>query len=607
MLENMRKQGASMFIWVLFGLLIAGFVISFGPQSVGSSQGCKSSSRSTMLMMGDRSLDDSAYRFAYGFSSADEGDSREAAALTKLIRRELLATEAESRGLRASADLVDHVITDGRVHVGGRILNARGAFFDEEGKGVFQYKQFKNFTFQRTNLSIGGYKRQEAREILVTNMAGSVPASREEAEQLYIRENTTVSFDAVRFDPRAYADALVVTDADLDRYLQGHEADVKATYQDALWKGKKQVRVRRIFVAATPAPATGSAPTVDPARTKLEAARADIVAGRKKFADVATALDADLGFRARGGDWGWYDDGALTLPDPALNDAVKLLTETGKVSDVVSAGGGFYLLTAADRREGDLTFDQVKRSLAETVARPVWGQQAAKQAAEAAVVAATGGKHLTELFSGLKTGNREWISQDVPAAWMQTGSGTPTAPGAGAPTTGAATAVVPTAGAAAVPTAIAAAVPTAIEVLPSIGLYRPTVNSYGPVPRVGIRTPVGESAELARALFDELTSGAIGKQAYQVKSGAQDTTPSYVVVELTTKKLADEAEFTKNASTLVAELSAQRGGRYLSEWLRSRCEALVAKGAIRPRRELLTTTDDDGKRIDVPFAPCSNL
>lgn len=603
MFDNLRKSGSSMIIWILFGILIAGFVISFGPQSVGSSQGCQSNGRMTVLKIDGRTLDDAAWRFAYGLARGGEGErAREMAALDQLVRRELLASEADRRGLRVADGLIDHVITAGEVHYGGRVIPAKGAFYDEEGKGVFSYQQFKRFVFQRMNMSVAGYKRQQTREILATTMErilrGSVAVSVEEARARYIAENTTVAFDAVRFDPAAYADALRITDADLDRYVAAHEAEVKATYVEASWKGKKQVRVRRVFVAATPPPPTGAAPTIDPARAKLDAARAEIAAGKKTFAQVASALDADEAFRGKAGDWGWYDEAALTLPEPALNDAVRALTEPNAVSPVIVAGAGFYLLTVSERRAGDLTFDQVKRDLAEKLARPAWGQEAARRAALLSLeTAKAAGKSLKDLYPSEQTGAIRSTSVDVPTAWMQAGgsggSAAPTAPAA------------PSAGAPAAPAAPVA--PPVVEALPAIGTVALKVDSFPALARFGNRTMVGESAELAKAVFDELTAGALGDKVYEVKTGAVGAAPLYVIVQVTSKQLADIAAFEKDASKYVGELATQRGEEYLRDWLKTRCKALVAKNAVQPRRELLTIDTGDGKLALMPWDPCARL
>lgn len=629
MLENMRKQGASVFVWVIFGILIAMFVVSFGPQSVGSSQGCTSSGKSTAVEVGDVQVDDSGFRFAYNMARPVEGSRvREGYALEALIRRELLAQEAERRGLRIDDDLIDYAITQGEVHYAGQRIDAKGAFFDEEGQGVFDYKLFKNWLRGRMGVSVGGFKKQQRREMLATTMArilaGSVVASREDALLRFIDERTTVAFDAVRFDPARYGDALIVTDADLERFLAGHEAEVKATYQEGAYKAKAQVRIQRIFVAATPAPALPAlpegttpppTPAVDPARAKLVAARADITAGKKKFADVAASMDADPGIRVRRGDWGWYDTAAINLPalnlaakalpEPALNEAAKTL-EVDKVSEVIEAGAGFYLLTVVEKRAGDLTFDQVKRELAEKRARSVWGREAARRAAIEAVTKAQG-KNLRDLFKGEdveKTGAVEGTYRDVPAAWMQeqpAGSGssdqTPRGVG-GSPTS-----------APAVPTLDAAALMTpSSEVLPPLGMLTPpSVDSFGVQSRSGSRTHLGESAEIARVVFDELATGQVAKRIYEIKSGAIDAAPSYVVLQVTSKQLADVAEFEKNADQNVANLSTELGARYLTDWLRTRCTALVAKGAIKPATDLITPVDDEGRRLPIMYQPCESM
>lgn len=542
MLENMRKQGASLFVWVIFGILIAMFVVSFGPQSVGSSQGCSSAgNKFTALEIGGTSVNDSDYRFAYNMAPPVEGGrGREELALEALIKREILAAEAERRGLRVDDELVDYVITQGEVHYAGQKVNAKGAFYDEEGRGVFIYRQFKQW-IGRWGLSVGAYKRMQRRELMASTMArilaGSVVASREEARLQFVNDQTTVTFDAVEFQPSQYAEALVIGDAEIDRYLAAHEAEVKAEYQEALWKGKKQVRVRRVFVKGEAAD-----------RAKLVATQAEIAAGRKKLDSAGTVVE------------GWYDAEAPTLPEPALNEALKKLGgEVGKVSDVIDAPGGFYLIQITDKREGDLTFEQVKRELAEKPARAAWGKIAARKAAEAALAKAQAGKSLAELFPP---------GSATEASKVDVGDG------------------------------------VTVQVA---DVKPPVVDSFGPVPRYGTRTPLGDSAEIARALFDELTDGQVAKQVYEVKGGPIGAPPSAVVLQLKHKTLADATEFEKNAEKHVADLSAAMGQRYLQAWLRSRCVALRDKGQIKPHRDLITPVDENGNRLPVTYRACQSL
>jgi parvulin-like peptidyl-prolyl isomerase len=616
MLENMRKSGASLFVWVIFGILIAVFVINFGPQSGGGQQGCSGGGKQTMVTVGSSSVDDTGFRLAANVAGAlipaDDDYQRYEVTLELLIRRELLAQEAERRGLRVPESYVDHVISQGELHFAGEPRGQfRQVFINEDD--VFDYKRFKRF-LQGWGLSVGAYKRNQSREIMATTMAriltGSVPVSREEAFGQFVNARTTVTFEAVRFDPRRYGDALLLTDADIDRYVAAHEAEVKATYSDALYKGKKQVHVRRIKLAKTATAADKPADAADPAKAKLEALRADITGGKKAFADAAKASDADERWRVRGGDWGWHDEGLPTLPEPALNDALKKLAK-GDVSEVIEAGDGFYLLTVDDRREGDLTFDQVKRELGEKLARDAWGKEAAKRAALNALEQARSGagKNLRELFpsttSGEKTGRaggQAWESEDVPVAWMQdppaAGTGAGTAPGADA-----GTAPAPAA-APAKPEPLKAS----DEQLPPLAknMDAPAVESFGPISRSG-RTPLGESLELSRALFDELTSGMIAPRVFEVRETKTAPSPKYVVVQMLNKQLADKDEFDKQADLYVASLSRQRGEELLETWLGERCAALAAQGKIKPHRDLVTRRDAKGNPLPVSYAPCMSM
>jgi hypothetical protein len=629
MLENLRKQGASLFIWVIFAILIAVFVINFGPQSPGGGQGggCTGGGKRTILTVGDSKVDDVGFRFAVSLIPGDSDADRAAIAFESLIMRELLAQEAGRRGLRVPDGYVDHVIADGKLHFAGALLQQgttwidyRGAFYNEDG--VFDYNQFKRWT-QARNLSVAMYKRQQAREIMASSMAfilmNSVPASREEAQASYILNNTLVSFEAVRFDPRRYGAALLVTDEDVDRWAAAHEAEVKAMYSPDVFKGKKQIRVRRISLAKSagleteppsptpatpgaPAPAAPTPPPADPAKAKLEALRASILAGKTTFVAATKANDREKSVAARGGDLGWFDTDAPTLPEQAMNDAIKTL-EKGKISEVITAEDGFYILTVDDKREGDLTFDQVKRELAEPLAREAWGQEAARRAAILAITAvkASGGKNLKDLFTTDKMGATSFESEDVPVAWLQGDSPSPT-PAAPTPAAGAETPAAPT------PAAPKQdiMVPTT-EKLPELALLeQPSLESFGPISRAGNRTPLGESPELARALFEELTTGSVGQAIYEVRPSVMSP-PLYVIAQVTEKQLADITKFEKDVDTYVAALARERGGRYLVDWLRERCTSLAEKKEISFLRDAVQQYDEQGKKLPLTYAPCMSF
>jgi hypothetical protein len=685
MLENLRKQGASAFIWIVFAILIGMFVVNFGQQSAGAQGGCHlSSGKRTALKVGRAELDDTALRLAINLGAmlerGGQSELQTRRAMERLIVREILAGEAERRGLRVSGDLVDDAIHHGKLHFTGQVIPAPSLFFamdeevpdanpgaactkDTDCKGDLLCKEarcqymFDDDRFKRLlrnwGISIGVYKREQAREVLASTMARilthEVPASRDEALSQYISENTRVSFNSVRFDASKYADALHITDHDLDRFIHGHPTEVTAAYQADAWKGKKQVHLRRIFVPKSelppapnptaqpvdggngPAPIPPSPP--DPVKAKLAALQAQIAAGKRGFIEVAEATESNPQLAARGGDWGWYDEGTWTLSEPALNDAAAKLVQ-GKVSDVIEASDGFYLLLIDDRREGDLTFEQVQRELALPMARSVWGKEAARRAALAALAEAKKGKSLAELFPGEKTGLAPaplTMISDRPVVWGQagdtSGSGTaaPAAPAAPAAGSGAAEAPPASGSAAGTPGAPGAGagsgaagttppagpppmmLPSA-DTLPSMApVEKPVVERHDGMVRSGDQTPIGDSAELVTALFDELAVGTVADRVFEVRASVIDPMPQYALVQVTAKDLADVAEFEKQADRLVDRLATIRGIQLFTEWLRERCTSMAKDGKLKPTWAYLQQFDDQGRKEPITYQPCESL
>src|SRR5262245_21174391 len=65
MLENLRRQGASIFIYLIFGLLIAIFVINIGPGSGKRGDGGCSGRTNTILTVDGYDSTQTAYHVAY--------------------------------------------------------------------------------------------------------------------------------------------------------------------------------------------------------------------------------------------------------------------------------------------------------------------------------------------------------------------------------------------------------------------------------------------------------------------------------------------------------------------------------------------------------------
>ena len=716
MLEQTRRQ-ASIFVYIIFGLLIVIFIWGINPGNRGGGEsGCGTTSN-TVVSVDGVDANQSAFLIAF---SANGGSGRQKVyvALEQLIRRELLAQAAAERGIRTTVDLAREAVKRGYFFMGGQRIDMTRQFFDEvDGERFYNHKRWKGFV-SSLNVSESSYLEEQARGLQAAMMrellVNSVHVSRDEALADYLYENNTVSYDVVTFDPGKYKLAMRLTDADNKRFLEGHKAEVEARYKadERTYKGvKPQLALREIFIpkaypeapkpaddkagkpaddktgkpaddkAAKPAddkktadkatdkkPGAGDAPNprglpLDVAKTKLEAVRAQIAAGKLTFADAEKQLAADSSddAPADNGDRGWQSAEGAGLGDKEVNTAVKTL-KPGEMTPVIATERGTYLVMATDKREGDLSFDQVKLEIAAALAKDVWSKEAAKRDAldslakaqasaeksldkmfERELVRPNGNiedllndpsipqeqkqRILQQLMEQQKHGSLEVHEQDVPVAWYAdadgSGNGTPAASAAGGPNgaTGAAgSATVPAAGSAATGAAAAGtsagsgstaasatppppAAPVVIEAskdeLPQLGTVpKAKVNRLGPSPRQAKMPGVGGSKAAIDALFDELTPGSLAKQVYDGDAG------SYIVVQLINRSQPNAADFDKKADTEIARMQEARGKAALREWLKNRCETLTKAGKIRPAPERIRETDDKGNPAPTVYHPC---
>jgi hypothetical protein len=522
MLQSARRQGASIFIYLIFCLLIAIFVLNFGPQNGSQGGGCSGGTNVVVSVDGQEATQ-SSYHIAYanGYNRGN-GKQKTYVALETIIRREILAQEAEARGMRVDSDLIQEQIKQGWFFLGGQRVQIPG-IFDENH--YWNIKAFKGW-YGSMNVSRNSYVGEQGRGLMASIMAeilrDSVQVSRDEALGHYLFENNTVQYDVVAFKPDAYRAAMKLTDADVARFLTTHAAEVETRYKtdERTYKGvKPQLQLRQIFIAKledepatppAPAPGTGSgagsgsaaappvpaAPkvddkpgagksaakigmSIDDAKKKLEDARAAIAAGKQKFADAAKQLNTDEAMKASGGELGWRTADNAMLGDKAVTDAVKTL-KPGEMTPVIATDRGVFLVVAESKREGDLSFDQVKAELAKEIAKDVWSKEAAKRAALAALDKARSGtgQNLEQLYEkeqapsgpGIdieqilndpnltqeqkqkllqmmlqqqqKSGALEIESKDTPAAWYADpdGSSGSSAPATATPAAGSATA-----------------------------------------------------------------------------------------------------------------------------------------------------------------------
>ncbi len=290
----MRRQGASIFIYLIFGILIVVFIINFRPgqKGNGDDSGCSTTSGSPIVVDGSR-VNVTSYKVNFG---AFNGPTlaRTENALENLIRREILAGEGTDHGIRTSDDLVIDKIKQGYFYIAGHGDVLRDLFRED---GTWDYNRYKNFVQQQFNVSLNSYQDEQRRELqaamMAQEIADSARISRDEALSSWLYDNNVVTFDAVIFRPDAFKAAMKLTDEDVARWVAKHETEAKARYQMdiAQYKGRKpELKLREIFIAK--ADAKPAAPRQSP-RPSEKPDKKDEKADKTEKKDDKTADKSD--------------------------------------------------------------------------------------------------------------------------------------------------------------------------------------------------------------------------------------------------------------------------------------------------------------------------
>jgi peptidyl-prolyl cis-trans isomerase D len=325
MLEQLRRNSRSFIIWILFGIIIAVFIISFGPQASPDSLGCGYSKESALEVAGEE-VSLNSWRFAMNGlkgGGPSPAQMRRQQAVDLLVERELLAQAAEKQGFRVSSEVVNQHISAGEFYILGHIVRMQDPGFFRD------YRQLEMFANNLGLATVAQLAEEQRREHLAEMMrhvlAKSGTISEEEARQVYIHQNTKISADYVKFDVRRYASALALGEADIERYAAAHDADLKKAWdaEKAQWaSAKPRVLARHILVPKQP--------PAKPADKKDDGKKDD---ARPAAADAKTAA-ADA-----------KKDDAKTAAADAKKDDAKTAAADAKKDDAKTA--------AADAKKDD--------------------------------------------------------------------------------------------------------------------------------------------------------------------------------------------------------------------------------------------------------------
>ena len=656
MLEQLRRNSRSFIIWILFGIIIAVFIISFGPQANPESLGCGHSSEFALEVSGE---DVPVSSWRYGVNGVTwlrlRGGSRDPAfrrqlALDLLVQRELLAQEAEKRGFRVPDDLVNKAIAAGEFYIlGFKVRQGDKAFYRD-------YKQLEayasNLGLQNVAQLIEEQRREHLAEMTRHLYLASASVSDEEVKNAYIRQNTLVSADYVKFDVDRYRNALSLGEEEIAKYAAENEAEIKKTWEaeKTQWTSDRaRVLARHIFISKDPEPeATPGEKPADgkpDSKTEEDAAAANKkeedktaaatraseeakavqarLAGGEDFAKVAREVSDDKLTKARGGLLGWRPAESLGYGKEVV-EAVKKL-DIGKVSEPIETPRGFHIVRVDERSEKALTFEQKKLDLAGKTAADHYARKLARRDAEAALAQART-KPLDQLFERKATpqempfpggqlpenvtpemleqllkdageaGEEGVIFREGPNVYAQAAGSTPTTQPSTPPP--ASKPPKPAAKPASEEPAPAAA---STDGLPAVTVDKPGLESVGPAPRTKDHLAgVGESEELLTDLFEKIEVGKLADKVYEV-SGPPD---AFVIVQLKEREDADMTKFEAEKEELKSAIAYSKGVRRLAAWLMDRCVKSSKDGDIKINPSIIQD-EDSGKQVN--YQACATM
>jgi len=394
MLDILRQNAKSTLTYLLFGIIIVVFIVSFGPGSKGCSDPRATQATWAAQVNGkDVSGADFEQYYASVFRSyqarAGQGFTRELAeqlglrkvTMDQLVERELLIQEGARLGV---------VVTD-----------------EDLSTAIQQMPSFRvNGTFDKdayeraASASFGSPKRYEdrlRRDLLAQKMMAllreTTQVAEEEVRQAFDAESDRVELEYVRFPTAGLKAAAKATPEQVKAFQAKSAERIAQFYKDnaARYDRKKRVQARHVLFRAD----EKAAPEVDAAaRKKAEEALARAQKG-EDFAKIAGQLSEDPGSKERGGDLGWFGTGMMAKPF----EEAAFATAKGGLTGPVRTRFGWHVIQVTGVEEPEvIPLERAAPEIAGELLQEELARTTATQRAEEALALARKGKSFGELF-----------------------------------------------------------------------------------------------------------------------------------------------------------------------------------------------------------------
>ncbi len=401
MLDILRSKSRSVLTYVLFGIIIVVFIVSFGP----GSQGCQVEGLSahSAVEIDGYVVAPADYEEAYGNlfrtyqARMGQTFTRELAdqlglrnvAMNQLVDRVLVVQEAKKRGLRVTPDEINRAVwaipsfqTDGKFDIELYRRAVRQAYGSESR---FEERLVDDLLYQK----------------MMALIRENALVSEEEIRAAWLAESDRVNLSYVRFPIAAARKEVKVTDAEVAALLKSDPARIQKAYEAnaARYDVKKKVKARHILVRVP----EGAPAAQDEDARKKAAGYAERVK-KEPFAQVAKEVSEDTASRDKGGDLGTFGPGLMAKP---FEDAAFAL-KPGEVSAPVRTRFGWHVIQVEGVEDGRVVpLKEVEKDLARELLEIDGAQKIADRRAREALAQAKAGKKLDVLFPAAQPGAKK--------------------------------------------------------------------------------------------------------------------------------------------------------------------------------------------------------
>jgi peptidyl-prolyl cis-trans isomerase D len=389
MLDTLRANSRSVLTYVLFGIIIIVFVISFGPGSRGCGAGGRTETWAAKV--NGTAVTPAEFDQQYGqllriYQQQGAGEMAgllqarlRQLAMEQVVQRELVEQEAQRQGI---------VVTDDEV---SSAIQALPSF---QSNGQFDFDLYKR-AVSSVYGSPGNFEARMRRDLAYQKMMAllrdTARVSDDEVKDAWLTESDTVNLEFARFPIALARTDVKPSDAQVKEFLAQNGPRVEQYYKDnpSRFDRKKRVRARHILVKVSD---KASSSEQEAARKKIEALAERIKKG-EDFARVAAEASEDPGSKDRGGELGFFGAGVMAKP---FEEAAFRL-KPGELSGPVKTQFGWHLIQVEEVQEPEVvSLEKARPEIARDLLEGDLAAKLARQKAEETLKKLQGGRSFAD-------------------------------------------------------------------------------------------------------------------------------------------------------------------------------------------------------------------